>query len=42
MVFKGLDPNELIFGTDIGLLTKEPYLLSVGFIDWSPPTPAAL
>lgn len=35
-VFKGFEPNELIFGTEIGLLTKEPYLLSVGFINWSP------
>jgi hypothetical protein len=34
--FKGFEPNELIFGTEIGLLTKEPYLLSVGFINWSP------
>ena len=35
-VFKGFDPNELIFGTEIGILTKEPYLLSVGFVNWSP------
>jgi len=28
-VFKGFDPNELIFGTEIGILTKEPYLLSI-------------
>jgi hypothetical protein len=35
-VFKGFEPNELIFGTEIGLLTNEPYLLSVGFINWSP------
>ena len=35
-VFKGFKPNELIFGTEIGLLTKEPYLLSMGFINWSP------
>ena len=35
-VFKGFEPNELIFGTEIGLLNKEPYLLSVGFINWSP------
>ncbi|MFL6583026.1 MAG: hypothetical protein ACJ8KU_00755 [Chthoniobacterales bacterium] len=35
-VFKGFDPNELIFGTEIGLLTKEPWLLSIGFINWSP------
>lgn len=35
-VFKGFQPNELIFGTEIGLLTKEPYLLSIGFVNWSP------
>ncbi len=35
-VFKGFQPNELIFGTEFGLLTKEPYLLSVGFVNWSP------
>lgn len=35
-VFKGFDPNELIFGTEIGLLTKEPYLLLVGFVNRSP------
>lgn len=35
-VFKGFDPNELIFGTEIGLLRTEPWLLSVGFINWSP------
>jgi hypothetical protein len=35
-IFKGFEPNELIFGTEIGLLTKEPYLLSIGFSNWSP------
>ena len=35
-VFKGFDPNELIFGTEIGLVTRKPYLVSVGFINWSP------
>lgn len=35
-VFKGFKPNELIFGTEFGLLRKEPYLLSVGFVNWSP------
>jgi hypothetical protein len=35
-IFKGFEPNELIFGTEIGLLIKEPYLLSVGFSNWSP------
>jgi hypothetical protein len=35
-VFKGFKPNELIFGTELGLLQREPYLLSVGFANWSP------
>lgn len=35
-VFKGFQPNELIFGAEVGLLTKEPYLLSTGFVNWSP------
>jgi hypothetical protein len=35
-VFQGFDPDEEIFATEIGLLTKEPYLLSIGFTNWSP------
>ena len=35
-VFKGFRPNELIFGTEFGLRTKEPWLLSTGFANWSP------
>jgi hypothetical protein len=35
-VFQGLKPSEQIFGTELGLLTKEPYLVSIGFINWSP------
>ncbi len=35
-VFQGFNPNEQIFGTEIGLLTKEPWLLSIGFVNWSP------
>ena len=35
-VFKGFKPNELIFGTELRLLQREPYLLSVGFANWSP------
>jgi len=35
-VFRGFQPDDWIFGTEIGLLRKEPYLLSVGFINWSP------
>jgi hypothetical protein len=35
-VFRGFDPDEWIISTEFGLLTKEPYLLSAGFINWSP------
>ncbi len=35
-LFKGFDPNELIFGIELGLIQKEPYLLSIGFVNWSP------
>src|SRR5262249_8223631 len=35
-VFRGFQPDDWIFGTELGLLRKEPYLLSVGFINWSP------
>lgn len=35
-VFRGFKPDEWIFATEFGLLTKEPYLLSVGFVNWSP------
>ncbi len=35
-VFQGFKPNEEIFGTEIGILRKEPFLLSVGFVNWSP------
>ena len=35
-VFRGFQPDEWIFGTEIGLLRKEPYLLSIGFVNWSP------
>jgi len=35
-VFKGFKPNELIFGTELGLIQHEPYLLSIGFVNWSP------
>src|SRR5437870_3868638 len=34
--FRGFQPDDWIFGTEIGLLAKEPYLLSVGFVNWSP------
>ena len=35
-VFQGFKPNEEIFATEFGILTKEPYLLSIGFTNWSP------
>ena len=35
-VFKGFQPNELIFGTELALIQREPYLLSTGFVNWSP------
>jgi hypothetical protein len=35
-IFKGFDPNELIFGTELGLIQAEPWLLSIGFVNWSP------
>src|SRR4029453_4916264 len=35
-VFRGFQPDEWIFGSEIGLFTKEPFLLSVGFVNWSP------
>jgi hypothetical protein len=35
-VFQGFKPNEEILATEIGILTKEPYLLSIGFTNWSP------
>jgi hypothetical protein len=35
-VFKGFKPNEFIFGTELGLIQKEPWLLSIGAINWSP------
>ena len=35
-VFRGFQPDDWIFGTEVGILTKEPFLLSVGFVNWSP------
>src|SRR6266513_6293711 len=35
-VFQGFKPNEEILATEIGILTKEPWLLSIGFTNWSP------
>ena len=35
-IFRGLQPDDWIFGTEFGLIQKEPYLLSAGFVNWSP------
>lgn len=35
-IFKGFKPNEVIFGTELGLIQREPWLLSIGAINWSP------
>src|SRR5205809_7740282 len=35
-VFRGFKPYEWIFGTEFGLLTKQPYLLPDGFVNCSP------
>jgi hypothetical protein len=37
-IFEGFKPNEVIIGTELGLIQKEPYLLSAGFVNWSPQT----
>src|SRR5260370_19021170 len=34
-VFRGFQPDEWIFGREIGLLRNKPFLLSVGFVNWS-------
>ncbi len=35
-VFRGFQPDDWILGTEFGLLRTEPYLLSAGFVNWSP------
>ena len=35
-VFQGLSPGETIFGAEVGLIQKLPWLVSVGVINWSP------
>jgi hypothetical protein len=35
-VFQGFKPNDEIFAAEIGILRKEPCLLAVGFVNWSP------
>jgi hypothetical protein len=37
-LFQGFKPDEEIFATEFGILMKEPFLLSVGFTNWSPRT----
>src|SRR5947208_7147197 len=39
-VFRGFQPDECILGTEIGLLRKDRYLLSIGVLHLSPPLPA--
>jgi len=34
-VFQGLQPKETIFGTQLALIQKNPYLLTTGFVNWS-------
>jgi hypothetical protein len=46
-VFQGLQPKETIFGTQLALIQKDPYLLTTGFVNWStkghePPQPFML
>jgi hypothetical protein len=45
-VFQGIDPKETIFGTQLALIQKKPYLLTTGFVNWStkgePPQPFML
>src|SRR6266404_7049048 len=35
-VFRGFDPDDWILATEIGIFRTEPWLLSVGFVNWSP------
>ena len=35
-IFRGFKPDEWLLGTEIGLRTEEPWLLSTGFVNWSP------
>jgi hypothetical protein len=35
-LFKGFQPDDWILGTEIGLIQKEPWLLSIGAVNWSP------
>ena len=35
-IFQGFKPNDSVIETEIGLLSKEPFLFSIGFLNWSP------
>jgi len=35
-LFKGFKPDDYILATELGIIQKEPYLLSIGFMNWSP------
>jgi hypothetical protein len=35
-LFQGFKPNDTVIETEIGLLSKQPYLFSIGFLNWSP------
>jgi hypothetical protein len=35
-IFQGFKPNDSVIETEIGVLSKEPYLFSIGFLNWSP------
>lgn len=35
-IFQGFKPSDSVIETEIGLLSKEPYLFSIGFLNWSP------
>jgi hypothetical protein len=34
-VFQGVQPDETIFGCQLALVQKEPWLLTTGFVNWS-------
>jgi hypothetical protein len=35
-IFQGFKPNDTVIETEVGLLSKQPYLFSIGFLNWSP------
>ena len=34
-IFQGIQPSETIFGCEVALVQKDPWLLTTGFINWS-------